>query len=311
MLFTNPFTSNVTFSAYRKVSLYFLLVVGLLFSYSFHNQIFAQSPWVTAGSNSIYYNPTSGLSRVGIDKNNPTCQLDFGQYGSRMISLFGSSGNGWYGFGLVPGKLRLQIAQSSSGSHSFGFFNGSSQEIANLNSNATWVMKGLDPDIVLDMDASSSRNLLEFVFRIGGSRKGDFRYNRLTDELGFWHNNEEVMTIDSNDPNDFWLTVNKGIQTGKIKVDASLADYVFDGKHVPMSLEQVEKYVWQNHHLPGVVSQKEVDQQGGVDLAGLTIQLQEKLEELYLHVIELNKEVKSLKEKNQKLKLNMNTSNQE
>ena len=61
-----------------------------------------------------------------------------------------------------------------------------------------------------------------------------------------------------------------------------------------MPLSEVEQYVWEHHHLPGVVSQAEVDEAGGVELTAFTVQLQEKLEELYLHTIALEKRVAEL-----------------
>ncbi len=61
-----------------------------------------------------------------------------------------------------------------------------------------------------------------------------------------------------------------------------------------MPVSEVEQYVWQHHHLPGMVSQAQVDADGGVELTAFTVQLQEKLEELYLHTIALEKRVAEL-----------------
>ena len=61
-----------------------------------------------------------------------------------------------------------------------------------------------------------------------------------------------------------------------------------------MPLAEVDSFVQENHHLPGVISQAEVDEAGGVELTAFTVQLQEKLEELYLHTIALEKRVKEL-----------------
>ncbi|MEL6133294.1 MAG: hypothetical protein AAFR59_08030, partial [Bacteroidota bacterium] len=98
------------------------------------------------------------------------------------------------------------------------------------------------------------------------------------------------------------LYVKEGIKTGKVKTDASLADYVFEDDYEVMPLEDVEVFVEENHHLPGVISQAEVDEQGGVELTSFTIQLQEKLEELYIHVMEMNHELADLKSENEALK---------
>ncbi|CAM1374083.1 hypothetical protein [Tenacibaculum xiamenense] len=82
-------------------------------------------------------------------------------------------------------------------------------------------------------------------------------------------------------------------------------DHYYDGKsslndaYKFPSLEQVEKFAKENHHLPGVTPYSGV--KDGIDLSELSVQNLEKVEELYLHVIELNKTIKSLKEENKEL----------
>jgi hypothetical protein len=104
------------------------------------------------------------------------------------------------------------------------------------------------------------------------------------------------------DDPDYRLYVDKGIQTGRIKTLASLADYVFEPGYEVMPLDSVATFIEENHHLPGVISQTEVEAEGGVDLTAFTVQLQEKLEELYLHAIELDKRLRSLEAENQALR---------
>lgn len=100
------------------------------------------------------------------------------------------------------------------------------------------------------------------------------------------------------------LFVGGGIKVGRVKTDASLADYVFAEDYEVMPLDEVDEFVKKNHHLPGVISQAEVDANGGVELTSFMIQLQEKLEELYLHAIALEKRVNLLETENQALKAN-------
>jgi len=98
----------------------------------------------------------------------------------------------------------------------------------------------------------------------------------------------------TSDP-DYLLYVEKGIKTGRLKTDAALADYVFAPDYALMPLPEVADYIATHRHLPGVVSQAEVDAAGGLELTAFAVQLQEKLEELYLHVISLQQEVAALK----------------
>lgn len=79
------------------------------------------------------------------------------------------------------------------------------------------------------------------------------------------------------------------------------ADYVFDKNYKLMPLAEVEKFVSQNKHLPGIPSEAEVKAEG-VDLTEMNIQLLQKVEELYLHTIEMKKDVENLKKENEELK---------
>jgi trimeric autotransporter adhesin len=64
-----------------------------------------------------------------------------------------------------------------------------------------------------------------------------------------------------------------------------------------MPLSDVEKFIVQNKHLPNVPSADEVVKDG-IDMATMDAKLLEKIEELTLYVIKLNKEVEELKRLN-------------
>lgn len=68
------------------------------------------------------------------------------------------------------------------------------------------------------------------------------------------------------------------------------------------SLDQVYNFVKKNHHLPNVPSKEEVEKQGGIVL-NRNVELQlEKIEELYLHLIELESYVSNLEKKYRQFK---------
>ncbi|WP_304235996.1 hypothetical protein [Jiulongibacter sediminis] len=101
------------------------------------------------------------------------------------------------------------------------------------------------------------------------------------------------------------LIVQDGVLTEKVKValksTADWADYVFEPSYALMSLEDVEKFTLKNKHLPNVPSAEEMAN-GGLDVGETSKMFMEKIEELTLYMIELNKEVQSLKVENKKLK---------
>lgn len=74
------------------------------------------------------------------------------------------------------------------------------------------------------------------------------------------------------------------------------ADYVFDENYNLKSLSEVESYVNENKHLPGMPSAAEMEE-NGVSVSKMTNLLLEKVEELTLHMIQLEKENAALKAK--------------
>jgi hypothetical protein len=102
------------------------------------------------------------------------------------------------------------------------------------------------------------------------------------------------------------LLVKGGILTEKIKVALAAtgtdwADYVFDDTYSLMPLTEVETFTKTNKHLPNVPSAEEMVS-SGLDVAQTSKMFMEKIEELTLYVIELNKEIQTLKSETSKLK---------
>jgi len=73
-------------------------------------------------------------------------------------------------------------------------------------------------------------------------------------------------------------------------------DYVFDDDYALTDLNELEKFVKQNRHLPGIPSAEEVVA-NGIELGAFQAKLLKKIEELTLYVIELKKENEEIKEK--------------
>lgn len=93
-------------------------------------------------------------------------------------------------------------------------------------------------------------------------------------------------------PGSYQLYVQGGILTEKVKAavatSADWADYVFEENYKLKGLKEVEQFIKTNKHLPNVPSAQEVVKEG-VDMAKMDAKLLEKIEELTLYVIELDK----------------------
>lgn len=73
------------------------------------------------------------------------------------------------------------------------------------------------------------------------------------------------------------------------------ADFVFAPDYKNPSLEQIDAFINANKHLPGIQSAVQMEKEG-LNVGQFQIDLLQKIEELTLHLIEKNKEMKDLKE---------------
>lgn len=103
------------------------------------------------------------------------------------------------------------------------------------------------------------------------------------------------------------LTVGGHIWCQEIKVliDPNTGpDFVFDKAYNLPSLDEVEQFIEENHHLPNIEPAKEMEA-NGVELGKMDMKLLQKVEELTLYMIEFKKEVEQLKAENEKLKADL------
>ncbi len=97
------------------------------------------------------------------------------------------------------------------------------------------------------------------------------------------------------------LYVEGGILTEELRVRTDWADYVFAEDYELKSLEEVEAHIDENGYLHNTLSAAEVEAQG-IEVGEMTKNQQEKIEELFLHMIDMNKRLKQLEEENAALK---------
>ena len=111
-------------------------------------------------------------------------------------------------------------------------------------------------------------------------------------------NQKALAVVNSNNQVVFQVLNNGHIWATKINVasQADFPDYVFDKHYRLLSLKEVENYINENNSLPNMPKALEV-KQNGMDIAEITRLQQEKIEELTLYLIELNKELNELKSK--------------
>jgi hypothetical protein len=77
----------------------------------------------------------------------------------------------------------------------------------------------------------------------------------------------------------------------------SWPDYVFEDNYPLIPISDLEKAIKKNKHLPNVPSATDIEK-NGINLGPMTSALLEKVEELTLYIIQLEKRLKALEEKN-------------
>ncbi len=121
---------------------------------------------------------------------------------------------------------------------------------------------------------------------------------------GIWITEGKVGINTLNMPGSYSLYVPNGILTERVKVAAAgspqWADYVFDSAYDLKSLTEVEQFIEQNSHLPNIPSAKEIGEKG-YEMTEMNVLFMEKIEELFLHTIQQQKEIDELKKMNEEL----------
>lgn len=95
------------------------------------------------------------------------------------------------------------------------------------------------------------------------------------------------------------LTVKGKIHAEEVKIDLSVPgpDYVFADGYQLLPLDMIKVFIEKNKHLPEVPSAKEMEA-NGINLGEMNMLLLKKIEELTLHIIDLEARLKTVEQKN-------------
>jgi len=109
------------------------------------------------------------------------------------------------------------------------------------------------------------------------------------------------VSIGTTDSKGYKLAVagNMIAESVKVKLQGAWPDFVFTKTYKLPTLNETEVHIKDKGHLPGIPSASEV-KTNGIDLGEMNAKLLQKIEELTLHLIEQNKELKAQHEKSLK-----------
>jgi len=100
--------------------------------------------------------------------------------------------------------------------------------------------------------------------------------------------------INTTSPNNA-LDVLGTIRSNEVKVELGWSDYVFNEDYKVPTLEEEERHIKENKHLLGFESEKAMN--GEIQLGDVSRRQQAKIEEMMLHLIEINKTVQQMDSK--------------
>lgn len=109
--------------------------------------------------------------------------------------------------------------------------------------------------------------------------------------------------IGTSDPQNA-LDVCGTVRANEMLVESGWCDYVFEADHEKPSLEEVDQFIQSNGHLPQFESAEAMNEE--IKIADVTKRQQLTIEEMMLHLIEMNKELKELKAENSQLRSDLN-----
>ncbi len=161
-------------------------------------------------------------------------------------------------------------------------------KIESVEDDAFLALENLSDDWEIRLDQSEGNEL-------------DWRYNGITKMV---LSTDGRLAIGSEDmATDYQLSVDGKIIAEEVRCQLKVdwPDYVFADGYKLMSLDHVEQAIKKEGHLPGIPAASTINGQG-VDLGDMQVKMMEKIEELTLHIIALNKRVIQLEEENIKLK---------
>lgn len=157
------------------------------------------------------------------------------------------------------------------------------------------------PIVKLGQKTGALQESVRFVL----NNKGDLIMTNIGDQPSLTLNNGSghALVINDNNGNKILQLENGGLLRSRhVRVNQdNWADYVFDDCYELMPLNEVEKYIDKHGHLPNTPSADEVNSEGQ-DLGELQNMQMEKIEELFLYVIELEKKVVALEAEVESLK---------
>jgi hypothetical protein len=211
----------------------------------------------------------------------------------------------YYGGDTYAGPAgALSVSSSGTILHSGNlYFTNGTQSIQFANPGAT-------PAPMMFMFSSGTTNTTRMVLAHSpGFPTWGLQYTDNGDQFDFLGSGTSRMSINLSNGNVgigvpspvYKLEVCGTIRAKEVRVETGWCDYVFEKNYKLRTVDELDKYVSENKHLPGIASASEVETEG-LNVGEMNRAMMEKIEELTLYIIQVSKDNKRLQEEIDALK---------
>ncbi|HEX5153484.1 MAG TPA: hypothetical protein VFW07_18670 [Parafilimonas sp.] len=254
----------------------------------------------TTNNNRMVIAHSSSFPDWGLQYNDAADQFDFLGAGSSKMAINLSNGNVGVGTASPTSKLHVVGNQTLAGNLTF---TAGTQSIQFAN-------PGAGPAPMMYMFSSGTTNTSRMVIAHSpGFPTWGLQYSDNADQFDFLGAGTSRMAINLSNGNVgigvptpvYKLEVCGTIRAKEVRVETGWCDYVFEKDYKLRSIDELEKFINDNKHLPGIAPASEVEKEG-LKVAEMNKAMMEKIEELTLYVIQLSKDNKKLQEEIDALK---------
>jgi hypothetical protein len=206
--------------------------------------------------------------------------VDAGNGSYNFVNQMVIKDNGNIGIGTVVPESKLQITAQD------GLMINGYQPFATLrddNANKSSRIQSANGDMVFWKGVNSGLGSYNYTYQMAVKENGN-------------------VLIGTPEDHGYKLAVNGKIICTELKVQLKNAwpDYVFAHDYKLKPLEEVEQHIQLENHLPGIPAAAEMEKEG-LEVGDMQKKMMEKIEELTLYLIEMNKENKALKQRVEQL----------
>lgn len=254
-----------------------------------------------AYASGIHFGFPSDITSGGLLYNatNTPLGLQFRTNGNASRMVIDNEGK--VGIGTTSPKQRLHIYKGSAGT--FGSFTNTTAMFESDTDNYVSLMSPTTKPSGITFGNEFNAASGGVIYNSASTPNGlQFRTNGNTARMSILSNGEVVIgTFESATGHKLSIDGKVACEEVRVQVSQSWPDYVFKEDYPLNKLDDVQNYIDQYGHLPGVPSAEKVEE-NGLEVGEMQRIMVEKIEELTLYILEQNERVKALEEELENLK---------